>query len=95
MDIRWNSTSGGAYTALAEGMLEQGGYVSGAIYNDDFSVRNYVSNKSEDLEKLRSSKYLQSNATGLYSEIRDLLRKMRSIGLWYTVPDDGFTLLSA
>lgn len=36
MDIRWNSTSGGAYTALAEGMLEQGGYVSGAIYNDDF-----------------------------------------------------------
>ena len=75
MDIRWNSTSGGAYTALAEGMLEQGGYVSGAIYNDDFSVRNYVSNKSEDLEKLRSSKYLQSNATGLYSEIRDLLRK--------------------
>lgn len=29
MDIRWNSTSGGAYTALAEGMLEQGGYVSG------------------------------------------------------------------
>lgn len=44
MDVRWNSTSGGAYTALAEVMLKQGGYVSGAIYNEDFSVRNYVSN---------------------------------------------------
>lgn len=76
MHVRWNSTSGGAYTALAEVMLEQGGYVSGAIYNDGFTgVHNYVSNNPDDLEKLRSSKYLQSNAEGLYAEIRDLLRK--------------------
>lgn len=75
MRVRWNSTSGGAYTALAEAMLEQGGYVSGAIYNEGFTgVHNYVSNNPDDLEKLRSSKYLQSNAKGVYAEIRDLLR---------------------
>lgn len=73
--IRWDSTSGGAFTALAEAMYNQGGYVSGAIYNDDFSVSNYVSNNSNDLEKIRSSKYLQSKAEGLYAEIRNLLRK--------------------
>lgn len=75
MSVRWNSTSGGAYTALAETILAKGGYVSGAIYNENFSVRNYVSNNSDDLEKLRSSKYLQSNAEGLYSEIKKLLKK--------------------
>lgn len=75
MSVRWDSTSGGAFSALADIMYEQGGYVSGAIYNDDFSVRNYISNNPDDLIKLRSSKYLQSNAVGLYSEIRDLLRK--------------------
>lgn len=75
MNVRWDSTSGGAFSALAEGMYEQGGYVSGAIYNDDFSVRNYISNNPEDLIKLRSSKYLQSKAEGLYSDIRTLLRK--------------------
>lgn len=76
MRIRWNSTSGGAYTALAETMLEQGGYVSGAIYNEGFTgVHNYVTNRPEDLEKLRSSKYLQSNAEGLYKEIKGLLVK--------------------
>lgn len=76
MRVRWNSTSGGAYTALAEAMLEQGGFVSGAIYNEGFTgVHNYVSNNPDDLEKLRSSKYLQSNAEGIYAEIRDLLRK--------------------
>ena len=50
--VRWNSTSGGAFSALADAMYEQGGYVSGALYNEDFSVRNYVSNRPEDLEKL-------------------------------------------
>ena len=75
MKIRWDSTSGGAFSALAEGMYKQGGYVSGAIYNHNFSVSNYISNNEADLEKLRSSKYLQSNAEGLYHEIRSLLRK--------------------
>lgn len=74
MDVRWDSTSGGAFSALADAMYEKGGYVSGAIYNDDFSVRNYISNNPEDLVKLRSSKYLQSKAEGLYTEIRTLLR---------------------
>lgn len=74
MDIRWDSTSGGAFSALADAMYEQGGYVSGAIYNDDFSVSNYISNNPEDLVRLRSSKYLQSNAEGLYKEIKCLLK---------------------
>lgn len=75
MRVRWDSTSGGAFSALADAMYRQGGYVSGAIYNDDFSVRNYISNNPDDLIKLRSSKYLQSKAEGLYAEIRSLLRK--------------------
>lgn len=74
MQVRWNSTSGGAYTAFAEAMLEQGGYISGAVYNEGFTgVHNYVTNHFEDLERLRSSKYLQSNAEGIYSEIKRLL----------------------
>lgn len=75
MSVRWDSTSGGAFSALAETMYEEGGYVGGAIYNDDFSVKNFISNNPDDLKKLRSSKYLQSKAEGVYKEIRKLLRK--------------------
>ena len=75
MRIRWDSTSGGAFSALAEVMYSQGGYVSGALYNEDFSVRNFVSNNPADLVRLRSSKYLQSNSEGLYKEIQALLKK--------------------
>ena len=74
MDIRWDSTSGGIFSALAEAMYKQGGYVSGAVYDENFLVHNYISNIPDDLQRLRSSKYLQSNAEGLYKEIRDLLR---------------------
>jgi len=74
MRIRWDSTSGGAFSALADIMYGQGGYVSGAVYNEDFSVSNFISNNPADLVRLRSSKYLQSNAEGLYRNIRDLLR---------------------
>lgn len=74
MMVRWDSTSGGAFSALADVMYEEGGYVSGAVYNADFSVSNYISNDRSDLARLRSSKYLQSKASGLYREIRSLLR---------------------
>lgn len=73
MRVRWDSTSGGAFSALAEGMYKKGGYVGGAVYTENFGVRNYISNNPNDIEKLRSSKYLQSNAEGLYKEIKALL----------------------
>lgn len=75
MQVRWESTSGGGFSALADVMYRKGGYVSGAVYNEDFSVSNFISDNPGDLLRLRSSKYLQSNAGGLYKQIRELLRK--------------------
>ena len=74
MRIRWDSTSGGVFSALATGTYKENGYVGGAIYNEDFSVRHFISGDSADLAKLRSSKYLQSNAEGFYSSVRKLLQ---------------------
>lgn len=81
MKVRWDSTSGGAFTALADAMYRQGGYVSGAIYNDDFSVRNYISNNPDDLVKIRSSKYLQSKAEGVYAKYAHCLEKEKKFWL--------------
>ena len=71
--IRFDSTSGGIFTALAQTMYGEKGYVSGAFYNDNFDVENYISNSKLDLRKLRSSKYVQSSAAGLYKKIKSLL----------------------
>lgn len=71
--IRFDSTSGGVFSALANHIYKQKGYVSGAVFNDDWSVSNYISNNKRDLSRLRSSKYVQSNAEGLYRKIKKLL----------------------
>lgn len=73
LEIRFDSTSGGAFSALAQQMYKQGGYVGGAIWTQDWEVEHFISSNKDDLEKLRSSKYLQSNAQGFYKAVRQLL----------------------
>ena len=73
LEIRFDSSSGGAFSALAELIYKQGGYVGGAIWTSDWMVEHFISSNRDDLEKLRSSKYLQSNAQGFYKAERQLL----------------------
>lgn len=71
--VLFSSTSGGIFSALADAMYNQKGYVGGAIHNQDFSVSHFISNKKIDLQKLRRSKDLQSNAEGFYKKVKDIL----------------------
>lgn len=75
LEVIFDSTSGGLFSALADIMYKSGGYVGGAVFNEDFkSVRQYISNNKQDLPRLRSSKYLQSSLDGFFSKVRDLLK---------------------
>ena len=74
MEVVFDSTSGGLFSALADIIYKENGYVGGAVFNEDFSVRQYISNKTEDLPRIRSSKYLQSSFIGFYKEVRDLVK---------------------
>ena len=73
IETRFASTTGGLFSALAEQMYEEGGYVGGAIYRDDWSVAHFISNNPEDLKRLRQSKYSQSDTRGFYKEVKRLL----------------------
>lgn len=72
--IRNDSTSGGVYSALAEYVLNTGGFVCGAIFNKDWTVQHIITNKIENIVKLRSSKYLQSNSGKIYTQIEKILK---------------------
>lgn len=75
LEVVFDSTSGGLFSALADIMYKGGGYVGGAIFNEDFkSVRQYISNDKKDLPRLRSSKYLQSSLEGFFKQVRDLVK---------------------
>ena len=73
LETVFDSTSGGAFSALADIMYRRGGYVGGAVFDEHMLVRQFISNNKDDLPRLRSSKYLQSNAEGFYREVKKLL----------------------
>lgn len=74
LESLFNSTSGSAFASFAEKIYRDGGYVGGAIFNEDYSVKQYISNDKKDLEKLRNTKYVQSNSEGFYKEIKEILK---------------------
>ena len=75
IETRFNSTSGGAFSALAEEMYRRGGYVGGAINDEKWHVCHFISNNSEDLQRIRQSKYSQSDAQGFYKQVQSLLKQ--------------------
>ena len=74
LEVVFDSTSGGLFSALADIMYKDKGYVGGAVFNEDFSVRHFISNDRKDLLRIRSSKYLQSSLEGFFIQVRSLLR---------------------
>ena len=68
LEVVFDSTSGGLFSALADRMYRDSGYVGGAIFNEDFSVREYISNDKKDLsiiQLLKRSIIINSLATGI------------------------------
>lgn len=77
--IRLESSSGGIFTLTAEQVIDNGGVVFGAGFNDNFEVyHSYVETK-EDLEKLRGSKYVQSKIGDTYRQVKDFLQQERKV----------------
>ena len=72
-EIRRDSSSGGAFSLLAEHVLNKGGYVCGAAFDDDFSVHHVLIHDKVALPRLRRSKYVQSDVGEVFPQIKELL----------------------
>ena len=69
-----NSQSGGAFYAIASFVIEGGGVVYGAAFEETFKVSHLRVRDKENLEKLRLSKYVQSDIRGVYARIKEDLQ---------------------
>ena len=68
-EILAQSQSGGAFSAMAEQVLNDGGLVYGAAFDDSHMVYHRRVDSLEGLAALRGSKYVQSDIRGRYGEI--------------------------
>lgn len=74
------SSSGGLFTELARAILNRGGVVFGATWKSGFDGVEHTGIESEhDLDRLRGSKYVQSDIGSCYTEAARLLRQGRTV----------------
>jgi ferredoxin len=71
--IRQESTSGGAFTAIAAWVIRQRGVVFGAGYREGtFVVVHQAVEREDDLAIFRNSKYVQSEMGDCYCQARNI-----------------------
>lgn len=76
---RYKSSSGGIFRALADSMIDRGGYVVGCVYDEFFQPRHVVTNQASMVDRMVGSKYVQSDLDGVYDEIQQLLKDNKQI----------------
>lgn len=71
--IRLESSSGGVFTLLAIRIINQGGVVFGAALDEKFKVKHICIKDVDELSKLRTSKYVQSEINECYKQSKEYL----------------------
>lgn len=78
-EIRMQSSSGGIFTALAEQIIQEGGVVFGARFNEDWEVIHDYTETAEGLSVFRGSKYVQSRIGNTFNQAEQFLKQGRKV----------------
>lgn len=60
------SRSGGIFTALSDQVLSNGGVIYGCVLTDDFNAVHIRANSTEERNRMRGSKYIQSKLGDIF-----------------------------
>ena len=69
------SRSGATFIAISDYIIENGGVVYGAGYADHFRVVHKRAVTKEERDEFKGSKYVQSDLTGVFRQVKEDLRK--------------------
>ncbi len=77
--IRKQSTSGGAFTAIADYIIENNGVVYGVGFDNNYKVCHQSATTKNELEKFRNSKYVQSDPKDTFKEVKENLNNNKLV----------------
>lgn len=77
--IRAISSSGGFFNALSDYVINNGGYVFGAAYDENFDVYHMGTNSLSESQKFKGSKYVKSDTNTTYKEVKELLKNNKLV----------------
>lgn len=73
--MRKYSSSGGAFSALADIVLDRGGVICGCAFDRDYRAKHVCIQSRDALDDLRKSKYVQSDLKNVFLDIKMYLQK--------------------
>ena len=73
------SSSGGVFPALAKSVLERGGVVFGAVMESDMTVGHVEADTMDQVQRMRGSKYVQSDLYSVFEDIKEYLKSGRKV----------------
>lgn len=79
------SASGGAASEFYEYALNQGYWICGAKYEDQYHVRHSLTKDQKEIPAYRQSKYVYSETLDIYRKIKELLQKDEKV-LFISLP---------
>lgn len=74
VEVVGRSQSGGAFTALSDAVLEEGGVVYGAIFRNPKEICHKRAETTEERDAMRGSKYVQSDMGEVFRQVKNDLR---------------------
>lgn len=77
--IRMQSSSGGLFTLIAEKILNEGGVVFGAKFDNDWNVEISYTETLKGLSEFRGSKYSQAKTGKSYIQCEEFLKSGRTV----------------
>lgn len=78
-DILYNSSSGGAFSAIVNSYCKNEFIVFGATYDENMNVIHDYAESLEDVSKFRKSKYVQSDINQSYIKVKQNLDKGKKV----------------
>lgn len=78
-EVLADSTSGGAFTALSDIVLADGGVVAACIMDNSFTAMHILTSDKTIRDRMRHSKYVQSNTEGIFQQIKKELELGKTV----------------
>ena len=78
-DVRIQSSSGGAFSVLAEYVINHQGVVFGAKFDDKWDVVHDYTETLEGIKSFRGSKYVQSFIGEMFVKVKEFLEQNRLV----------------
>ena len=76
---RHEGSSGSIFVLFADSVISDDGVVIGAAFDENLQLKHQVAHTMEEVKPLMKSKYIQSDTTGIFKQVKNFLKEEKQV----------------